>query len=563
MKRGMMKMSETDLRDACRGHDSVTGAARGDHRNSRCVSTRSILPRLVQLGLLSLLMLTLNAGLCAADESDGAVAPATPGIKASQDPEAYMRELAARMGSTEGKDLLLRGTGTNTKQPRATAPAAPVKKPAAAQPAPTKPAPAPARPVASPSRPIELSLPQSQPGASTLTQPVWSRPLATDSSAQELKLFEPGTAPPAEAAPSNVIVVRDPSAEPLPEPNTAALQRPPLDAATWLSIYNKAAERGLQDMQAERRAQANKPWTLGSDLDKYRAHAVKDGSRESGESLMKALERSGMAVGDGVNVFLLGYASDRAQAFRANDGKGLLDEPGKVPQQAGATLGSAADGLYSLADLLTLNALPDTNKPAYRDNVPIVRPIIFAGRTVGGVWKTTEEIGNAVTWGFFDNVTGCLGLLIEDVIEVLKHTGEAVTNVARLPLRALGAKDENAEKAMDWALLVPLELVSNSVEMKGIANTIDYKTAFADKGVIGSIVEFGGSSFVLYRAIDESVDRMKDDHHKHHSDSGNNNNGGNNGGGGGNNGGGVNPPPVGPDDAVVWIGDLWPWWPPD
>jgi hypothetical protein len=216
--------------------------------------------------------------------------------------------------------------------------------------------------------------------------------------------------------------------------------------------------------------------------------------------------------------------------------------------------------LYSLADLITLNALPDPNKPAYRDNVPIVRPIIFAGRTVGGVWKTTEEIGNAVTWGLFDNVTGCIGLLLEDIIEVLKHTGEAVTNVARLPIRALGARDENAEKTMDWVLLVPLELVSNSMEMKGISNTIDYKTAFADKGVIGSIVEFGGSSFILYRAIDEAVDKMKDDH-KHHRSSSNNDN---NDGGGGNNGGGGNEPIIIPsDDAVIWVGDLWPWWPPE
>ena len=63
---------------------------------------------------------------------------------------------------------------------------------------------------------------------------------------------------------------------------------------------------------------------------------------------------------------------------------------------------------------------------------------------------------------------------------------------------------------MDWVLLVPLEMVSNSVEMKGISNTIDYKTAFADKGVIGSIVEFGGSSFVLYRAIDKAVDELEE-----------------------------------------------------
>ena len=143
--------------------------------------------------------------------------------------------------------------------------------------------------------------------------------------------------PEAPVAPEpNVIPVREPNVTLAKEPNAAATERPPLDAATWLSIYNKAAEKGLQDIRAERVAKADKPWTLSSDLEKYRAHAVKDGSRESGESLLKALERTGMAVGDGVNVFMLGYASDRAQIFRTNDGKGLLDEPGKVPMAAGA-----------------------------------------------------------------------------------------------------------------------------------------------------------------------------------------------------------------------------------
>jgi hypothetical protein len=556
----MMKMRETALRDALKGRCGAFG------------------------GMVAMLVLVLAANFCVAGESNqaGTSERTTPGISSSQDPEAYMRDLAARLGSSEGKEMLLRGT--NPAAPRAATPKAVVKKPAATVSAPAKPV-AP-RPIVRSSQPTQLALPQPQAGASTRTQPVWSQPLATESApSQELKLFEPNAAAapanpntaanpanpvnPATETPSNVIVVRDPEAvivrDPnvvaVQEPNTASTQRPPLDAATWLSIYNKAAEKGLEDIRAERVAKGNKPWTLSSDLEKYRAHAVKDGSRESGESLLKALERTGMAIGDGVNVFMLGYASDRAQAFRANDGKGLLDEPGKVPATAGATIGSFGEGLYSLADLITLNALPDSNSSAYKDNVPIVRPIIFAGRTVGGIWKTTEEVGNAVTWGFFDNVTGCIGLLIEDIVEVLKHTGEAVTNVARLPIRALGAKDENSEKAMDWVLLVPIELVSNSAEMKGISNTIDYKTAFADKGVIGSIVEFGGSSFILYRAIDEAADKMKDDHKDHHSSSNNNNNngGGNSGGGGGGSGGGVTPGV--PDDAVIWIGDLWEWWP--
>ena len=62
---------------------------------------------------------------------------------------------------------------------------------------------------------------------------------------------------------------------------------------------------------------------------------------------------------------------------------------------------------------------------------------------------------------------------------------------------------------MDWVLLVPLELASNAVEMKGFSNMEDYKTAFADKGVIGSVLEFAGSTYIVYRVVDELADRHK------------------------------------------------------
>ena len=266
-------------------------------------------------------------------------------------------------------------------------------------------------------------------------------------------------------------------------------------------------------------SQEKEPWSLGTDLDKYRAHAVKEGSRDSGASLKKAFERAGLTIGDGVNVFILGYGSDRAKPFRGNDGKGLLDEPGKVPQRAGATAVNFADGVYSLADLITLDSLPDPLKDAYKDNNPLVRPLVYTGRTIGGAWKTTEEIGNAVTWGYFDNVTGCVGIVIEDILELFKHVGQAATNLVRAPVQLVAGKKEGAERAMDWVLLVPLEFVSNSVQMKGIANMDDYKTAFADKGVIGSVLEFGGSTFVAYRAVDELLDELKDKDHCRRSSS--------------------------------------------
>jgi hypothetical protein len=298
-----------------------------------------------------------------------------------------------------------------------------------------------------------------------------------------------------------------------------SIERELVAGGTGLTLWNEpelvsqaARAQGAGAVQPKPQApEPEGPWTLGGDLEKYRAHAVKDGSRSSGESLKKALERAGMAVGDGVNVFLLGYASDRAKPFRENDGKGLFQEPGKVPAQAGATIANLCYGLYSIVDLATLNALPDPNKPVYRDNNPLVRPLIFTGRTIGGIWKTTEEVGNAVTWGLFDNVTGCVGLVIEDLVEFIKHAGEAVTNVARAPLHLAAGKKkhEGSDQAMDWVLLVPLELASNAVEMKGFSNMQDYKTAFADKGVIGSVLEFGGSTYLVYRAVDELTDKHK------------------------------------------------------
>jgi hypothetical protein len=260
--------------------------------------------------------------------------------------------------------------------------------------------------------------------------------------------------------------------------------------------------------------EATPPWSLGADLDKYRQHAVREGSRDSRESLKKAFARAGLTLEDGVNVFFLGYGSDRGAAFRQNDGKGFFDEPGKVPQQVGVTAGSLGDGVYSVADLILLNSLPDSDKAAYRDNHPAVRPFIFTGQTIGGVWKTAEEAGNAITWGYFDNITGCIGLVIEDILQLFKHAGEAATNLVRAPVHLIAGQKEETDRDMDWVLLVPLEFLSNAVSMKGVSNMQDYEKAFEDKGVIGSLIEFGGSSFLVYRAVDRLVDELEHKHHK-------------------------------------------------
>jgi hypothetical protein len=359
--------------------------------------------------------------------------------------------------ATPGKVIMLPPTGfAAAPVAGAQAPAAASSQPSEPAPAASAPAPAPAfqTPAATPGRLIMLEptgpaaarAPGSQSPVTTPGQLIQGAPsvLAEPSTpAPQTTLIMPGQAVPFEPVVSPVAVMGNSISPIYPTLNSTdslftqgpgAVERQLMAGRPGLTLWSEPGSANATAMggtQATVPLEPEGPWTLGGDLEKYRAHAVKDGSRNSGENLKKALERTGMALGDGVNIFVLGYASDRAKPFRQNDGKGLFQEPGKVPAAAGATIGSLGVGLYSLADLLTLNALPDPNTAAYKDNNPLVRPVIFAGRTVHGVWKTTEEVGNAVTWGLFDNVTGCIGLVIEDVIEVVKHAGEAVTNVAR------------------------------------------------------------------------------------------------------------------------------------
>ncbi|HNS19130.1 MAG TPA: hypothetical protein PKH24_01450 [Sedimentisphaerales bacterium] len=502
-------------------------------------------------------------------------------IRDPLNPQAYMSELASRLDSPDSKDLLTKGMKTQKVQKKAQKAESPPANPApskAAVPPATAPvpgdhatkvpaaAPAPATnqtiiPAASA---VPIRSPILIPAASTVSSgsvasvPVGG-PVGNDSLGQVPGLtawngLSPGNqaaqralqeleasraarvaalSRPVESDKGTASAARTAAAGQETKVAVGPLNQSLMSAGPGLSLWTtptpaNLAEKiiidpsvALQDPNVAS-ADANasperKAWSLGSDLDKYRAHAVKEGSRSSGQSLKKALEKAGLAVGDGVNVFILGYGSDRAKPFRVNDGKGLLDEPGKVPQRAGTTVVSFADGMYSLADLIAFDSLPDPIKDAYGDNHPLVRPLIFTGRTIGGVWKTTEEVGNAVTWGYFDNVTGCVGIVIEDIMELVKHVGQAATNLVRAPVRLVAGKKEGVERTMDWILLVPLEFVTNSSQMKGIANMDDYKTAFEDKGVIGSIVELGGSTFLAYRMVDELVDRLKDDKGHHRS----------------------------------------------
>lgn len=502
--------------------------------------------------LVGLLVFAGVANICAAAESPvpgnggstsgGGTASgyATGPIRDPRNPESYMADLASRLNDSDGKGLLMKGVTQQKTQKPVSSPVTTVSpKATVSAVAPATPA---AKPVKTPGVEAGRQNPQTvkkEPVSDVPTMMVWNG-LSPDNRAAQRAIEH------LEASRAAKASVVSPSAgntgtDAASEIQTAkAAQVSPLNqtlmsAKPGLTLWGtptpaNLAEKVVVDPSAvtsEPKAagadpnapEEQAPWSLGADLDKYRAHAVKEGARDAGESLKKALERAGMAVGDGVNVFILGYGSDRAKPFRVNDGKGLFDEPGKVPQRVGTTAVSFADGVYSLADLVALDSLPDPLKEVYKDNNPLVRPLIFTGRTIGGVWKTTEEVGNAVTWGYFDNVTGCVGIVIEDIMELLKHVGQAATNLVRVPVELVAGKKEGVERAMDWILLVPLEFVTNSVQMKGIANMDDYTTAFRDKGVIGSVLELGGSTFIVYRMVDELVEKLENDHHHHRNSS--------------------------------------------
>jgi len=146
-------------------------------------------------------------------------------------------------------------------------------------------------------------------------------------------------------------------------------------------------------------------------------------------------------------------------------------------------------------------------------------------------------------------------MCVGDVIECIKQGGQAVTNLPREVLYVTTGVEEDTDKMLDWLLVVPWELASNAVEMQGIANMQDYKSAFKEKGVVGSILELTGSSIIIYKSIDELNDDDDDKHKTAESQAPQPSNGGGNGGGNGGNGGDAG----NGEEGYYWY---WvpPWW---
>jgi hypothetical protein len=110
-----------------------------------------------------------------------------------------------------------------------------------------------------------------------------------------------------------------------------------------------------------------------------------------------------------------GRGLDTAVSYKENDGDPPLWHMREVREDAGYTLVALKDGVYSVADVVTLNHLPDLEKEAYYSAIPILRPLVFTGRTLVGTWRVLESTGNVLTWGYFDNVTKPAGTYVKNI----------------------------------------------------------------------------------------------------------------------------------------------------
>ena len=110
-----------------------------------------------------------------------------------------------------------------------------------------------------------------------------------------------------------------------------------------------------------------------------------------------------------------GYNLGGAVSYKENDGDPPLWHMREVREEAGYTLVQLKDGAYSVADVVTLNYLPDLEKEVYYSSIPILRPLVFTGRTLVGSWKMLESTGNMLTWGYFDNLTTPAGTYIKSI----------------------------------------------------------------------------------------------------------------------------------------------------
>ncbi len=247
----------------------------------------------------------------------------------------------------------------------------------------------------------------------------------------------------------------------------------------------------VADVPMEITDMSQKEYHFGEDIEKYRRHALEQGSRNSIENLGKAGHHGKMAVYDFGEALTLSKTKDsRYGELTKNDG------PGKI----GNHIGNAFGGLLNLGGkALNIIYNPD---PSLKDKHTIEKFFISTGRALDAGMDAGVKIANVPTVGHADNVVVPALSGVRESIETGKHLAEAGTN---LPRTIVKIDNERVNKVYDWATLVPLEFGSNVAQGEGIQNMVDYDSAVNRKGRTGAIAEQAATLSLIGYGISEAV----------------------------------------------------------
>lgn len=334
------------------------------------------------------------------------------------------------------------------------------------------------------------------------------------------------------------------ASEEAPDSDYAGSPGLPLDRRT---VLKGAAGAAALRVLGGRNAEAGPLAAVGRDADKYRAHAVKQGSRSSRQSFIQAMDHLGFSAEDVYALATLGYGPESAYnvltagagpwcdlaGFVRRDDINPVDivgDPKKVAKQLGGMAGSTVEALgedtfahamltfYAGLDAATLNALPDAEVKGYATTHPLMRLLRFPAATVSGAFRTVGRGANLLTGGYANNVTIPVHAAIKDLEGIARNGLQGVTNLGRYPIYLVGGgRSETADKVCDWALLVPSEYLGNQVQWEVVNDMRDdasYRaTVDKEKGFIGAVCEIGGVAFQVVTGIRDYRRRKRN--HKH------------------------------------------------
>ena len=232
--------------------------------------------------------------------------------------------------------------------------------------------------------------------------------------------------------------------------------------------------------------------SLSHDVDKYRAYAVNQGSRDSLQSLQKSGDSLKDAGNSLVGAMTFSYGNSEFKALREDD----------------LSIKKPARGFgKSLVSFFRRLGGPISDKNAYKGLNPLTGTATYLGRLVGGAIGIGKNAANMATLGMGNNIIEPALNGGKNLLESGKHLGQSGLNITRLPTKSLSGNTRNtSDNILDWIGLVPLEYVSNVAEGEGFSNAENMQQAVKDKGNAGVILESVGSGALLGYGIDNALD---------------------------------------------------------